>query len=275
MAFVGAPISPILGPMRPAVFPIHPMPGAISEFAGHPIPISPDGRVGGYVDTRPFDGRIGAQPDGRIGFVDERGAIIPGGRVGDYITPNDGRIGTPIDGRVGATPDGRIGTVPDGRIGAQDGRIGAYTGPMVPHGFGPGGAVTGAPAPNGNLTQWLHEASVGTHGNPGNTDEQNTHNVIAHLLSAIGSARDPNLKASLSTALAALHKHTANFQKMRQQALQGKVNDLLSEMHGAPQANVSQMFSQIPHPASSISPAQIAAAFTNAPLPPGPVFTAQ
>lgn len=60
-------------------------------------------------------------------------------------------------------------------------------------------------------------------------DEGNAHNVIQHLLGALGAARDPGLKESLSNALAALHKHVANFQKERQDALQGKFSPRIME----------------------------------------------
>lgn len=101
--------------------------------------------------------------------------------------------------------------------------------PHVAHGFGPHGAVSFSTPPsyNTSLSTFL------THPIAGSSDEQNTSNVIEHLVSALGAARDPALKESLSNAMAAMHKHLAGMRKERQQALAGKLSPrLLEEAHG-------------------------------------------
>ena len=57
----------------------------------------------------------------------------------------------------------------------------------------------------------------------------------AHALTAaVAAAKDPQLKAALSTALAALHKYVMGIDKERQQAMQGKMSPrLMQQAHGA------------------------------------------
>lgn len=117
------------------------------------------------------------------------------------------------------------------------------------HGFGPGGVVTGVPHPgftpagfgggaagahHGENYSPLASFLQGAHqGETAPTDEQNAGNVVQHLMGALNNARDPNLRESLSNALAAIHKHLAGFQKERQQALAGKLSPrLLEQAHG-------------------------------------------
>lgn len=93
------------------------------------------------------------------------------------------------------------------------------------HGFGPGGVV-------GMFPQRFSEGLV-----PGSpfhsnfelpaTDESHATGIIDHLTSALGRARDPELKGSLSTALAALHKFVQGRHKEHENALQGKLSPRL------------------------------------------------
>lgn len=136
-----------------------------------------------------------------------------------------------------------------------------------PHGFGPGGPVIGPPpVAYGHPLEPLNQPSpmsaiagavpnplaavrnaASEISNPSNPmpaienaagDEGHASGVIAHLMAALQSARDPNLRESLSNALAAIHKHLAGYQKERQEALAGKLSPrLLAEAHGIRGAN--------------------------------------
>ena len=59
------------------------------------------------------------------------------------------------------------------------------------------------------------------------TDESHATGIIDHLTAALGRARDPELKGSLSTALAALHKFVQGRHKEHENALQGKLSPRL------------------------------------------------
>lgn len=75
-------------------------------------------------------------------------------------------------------------------------------------------------------------------------------------MEALNRVRDPNLRESLSNALAGIHKHLAGFQKERQDALAGKLSPRLLEMaHGAAQGNPLVPL----HGGQSLAPAQVQA----------------
>jgi glycine cleavage system aminomethyltransferase T len=59
-------------------------------------------------------------------------------------------------------------------------------------------------------------------GGGGMSDTQVAKTAEQHLMAAVQAAHDPTLKATFSTALAALHKYLAQDEKEHQQALQGK-----------------------------------------------------
>lgn len=56
----------------------------------------------------------------------------------------------------------------------------------------------------------------------GQSDTAIAKDAATHLLALAHAAHDPALKATFSTALAALHKYLAQDEKEHQQALQGK-----------------------------------------------------
>jgi hypothetical protein len=56
----------------------------------------------------------------------------------------------------------------------------------------------------------------------GASDTQIAKTAEQHLMAAVQAIKDPALKATLSTAIAALHKYLAQDEKEHQQALQGK-----------------------------------------------------
>ena len=111
----------------------------------------------------------------------------------------------------------------------------------LPHAPGTGaapipGAPGSAPAP-GSVYGLLTGGDVG-HALPRvaetTPDELTAHTVAEHLASAISAAKDPLLKESLSTALAAIHKHLAGVQKERHQALKGMVSPRMLEQTYGP-----------------------------------------
>lgn len=58
----------------------------------------------------------------------------------------------------------------------------------------------------------------------GKSDKQVAKSVAQHLLTAVKTAHDPQLKANLSTALAALHKYLAQDSAEQKKGLATKVN---------------------------------------------------
>ena len=86
----------------------------------------------------------------------------------------------------------------------------------------------------------MNEAAHGRHANiPGFVNQSHTfsgidhaHNISSILTSALTSARDPELKQSLSNALAALHKFIQARQKEHDNMLTGKLSPrLMREAH--------------------------------------------
>lgn len=73
-------------------------------------------------------------------------------------------------------------------------------------------------------------AQSGRSPSPINSDQQLANQMAAHLHNALAAVRDPELRTSLATAMAALHKHIAGIHKEHQQALQGKVSPRLMSL---------------------------------------------
>lgn len=166
------------------------------------------------------------------------------------LGPNGGPLAPLLNPAPNAAPNPALG----GHM------VGPPAIPATIHGFGPHGAVTytapnpaaqtlgptlgpsGLPIPPPSLPAppgWVSGISEGKTPTP-ITDEHNTGNVISHLIASLQAARDPQLRESLSMALAAMHKHLANFQKERQQALAGKLSPrLLEQAHGTAIAHVA------------------------------------
>ena len=70
-------------------------------------------------------------------------------------------------------------------------------------------------------------------GNPITTDAQLAHSASQHLSNALASVTDPELRQSLATAMATLHKYVAGIHKEHQDALAGKVSPrLLQHAYG-------------------------------------------
>lgn len=68
----------------------------------------------------------------------------------------------------------------------------------------------------------------------GQADRQIVSHASQQLMAAMAQVHDPALKASFSTALAALHKWLAQDDKEHQQALAGKLSPkLMARAHGA------------------------------------------
>jgi hypothetical protein len=63
---------------------------------------------------------------------------------------------------------------------------------------------------------------AGASGGGGQSDTQLAKSAEQHLMQMVQAIHDPALKATFSTAIAALHKYLAQDQKEHQQALQGK-----------------------------------------------------
>lgn len=86
----------------------------------------------------------------------------------------------------------------------------------VDQGFGPIGPA-GTQAAGGQMT----------------TDAQLAHSASQHLSNALAAVQDPELRQSLATAMATLHKYVAGIHKEHQQALAGKVSPrLLQHAYG-------------------------------------------
>jgi len=79
---------------------------------------------------------------------------------------------------------------------------------------GPGGGGIPAPMPPA--------APLPGAGGGGQSDTQLAKSAEQHLMQMVQAVHDPTLKATFSTAIAALHKYLAQDQKEHQQALQGK-----------------------------------------------------
>lgn len=74
------------------------------------------------------------------------------------------------------------------------------------------------------------------------TDANLAHTMSQHLASALAAVRDPELRQSLATAMATLHKYVAGVEKEHQDALAGKVSPrLLRHAYGS-QVTGGQMY---------------------------------
>jgi hypothetical protein len=68
----------------------------------------------------------------------------------------------------------------------------------------------------------LPPAAPAPGGGGGASDTSIAKTAEQHLIAAVQAIHDPALKATFSTAIAAIHKYLAQDQKEHQQALQGK-----------------------------------------------------
>ena len=85
------------------------------------------------------------------------------------------------------------------------------------------------------VDQGFGPAPVGTQASGGQmtTDAQLAHSASQHLANALASVNDPELRQSLATAMATLHKYVAGIHKEHQDALAGKVSPrLLQHAYG-------------------------------------------
>lgn len=121
---------------------------------------------------------------------------------------------------------------------------GHFPGQFIPgpggiHWFGPGGFGIVHPqiAPNPiaqaaqqqAFAQAAQQLGLQNAPSPTSADRQLAEQLAQNLNSAIAAAKDPNLQASLASALGAIHKHIAGIEKEHQQALQGKVSPRLMQ----------------------------------------------
>lgn len=84
------------------------------------------------------------------------------------------------------------------------------------------------------MQQLLNALAQAAPQRPANTDKDVAAHTAHALLAAVAAASDPELKAALSKALAALHSYVTKQQKEHENAMAGKMSPRhMAQAHGA------------------------------------------